>query len=38
MNRKPELISRRARAAFAVAAVVVSLLIGSGIDGLVDHY
>jgi hypothetical protein len=38
MNRKYEPTSRRARATFATAAVLVSLLIGSGIDGLVDHY
>jgi hypothetical protein len=30
--------SKRARATFAIAAVFVSLLIGSGIEGLVDHY
>ncbi len=30
--------SSRARAVFAVAAVLVSLLVGNAIDGLVDHY
>jgi hypothetical protein len=38
MNRKFESTSRRTRATFAIAAMLVSLLIGSGIDGLVDHY
>ena len=38
MNRKYEAISGRARAAFAIAAILASLLIGSGIDGLADHY
>jgi hypothetical protein len=38
MNRNFQATSKRARATFAIAAVLVSLLIGSGIDGLVDHY
>ena len=38
MNRKFEPTSRRVRATFAIAAVLVSLLLGSGIDGLADHY
>jgi len=38
MNRKYEPTSRRARASFAIAAALISLLIGSSIDGLVDHY
>jgi hypothetical protein len=38
MNRNFQATSKRARATFAIAAVLVSVLIGSGIDGLVDHY
>lgn len=38
MNRNYQATSKRARATFAVAALLVSVLIGSGIDGLADHY
>ena len=38
MNRNFEPTPNRTRAAFAIAAAVVSLLIGSGIEGLAGHY
>lgn len=38
MNRNFQATSKRARATFAIAAVFVSLLIGSAIDGLAGHY
>lgn len=38
MNRNFQATSKRARATFAIAAVLVSVLIGSGIDGLAGHY
>ena len=38
MNRSFQATSKRARATFAIAAVLVSVLIGSGIDALAGHY
>jgi hypothetical protein len=38
MNRHFHPTSRRTRATFAIAAALVSLLIGTSIDGLADHY
>jgi ABC-type microcin C transport system permease subunit YejE len=38
MNRNYEASSKRARATFAIAAVLISVLIGNGIDGLAGHY
>lgn len=38
MKRNFEPTTPRARATSAIAAALVALLIGSGIDGLVDHY
>ncbi len=38
MNRDFQASSKRTRAAFAIAAALISVLIGSGIDGLAGHY
>lgn len=38
MNRPFQASSKRARIAFGVVAVLITLVLAGGIDGLADHY
>lgn len=38
MNRPFEASSKRARIAFGLVAVLITLVLAGGIDGLADHY